>query len=78
MAGEILDGRLPERNCKRKAGKEHPDGDYEVLQLNLWSLYQTLGVIPNARVFTSGRRDLPKHGIRLSFKLLPPRLLIAL
>jgi uncharacterized protein (DUF486 family) len=25
MAGEILDGRLPERNCKRKPGKEHQD-----------------------------------------------------
>jgi hypothetical protein len=23
MAGEILDGRLPEGNCKRKPGKEH-------------------------------------------------------
>jgi uncharacterized protein len=25
MAGEILDGRLPERNCKCKSGKEHLD-----------------------------------------------------
>jgi hypothetical protein len=23
MAGEILDGQLPETNCKRKPGKEH-------------------------------------------------------
>jgi hypothetical protein len=76
MAGEILDGRLPERNCKRKAGKEHPDGDYEVLQLESMDCPSRWASSPPK--FSPAGGGISPAGIRGSLKLRPLRLLIAL